>query len=549
MTKSTPAGSSLSQTLGDGDSISKPDSSSSSSPDSNSHARSHAHSHNHQPGFSPHHHRHHDSHHHSDIPSGASSNDIGNSASSAATDASDHDRQHLDLRQEPVAAGIDTAPFVTQVIQTVSLVQYVDASGRPIQTQTLLAPPNTVLVDPVSGNTIPLPVPDDLPAPTAPAPNPAPSDDAAPDGDSESMNLTSPLNTSSPAPTQNPLPPLLPPPSSDLISALPLPISNSLLPAPAPPTADPSVSSFSYRFIVVSKCFCSCDYDFKNITVADFAIRIDRVNLDDDPVDFICNLCFFVHLYYHFVGFLLFDVERYLVHFVPENPSSTSGSTPSGDSLSPEDRQVIGGVVGGIAGAALFAVLILFIFRRRRGKGGLFGVFGTNNRGLITDGGSASGPAMTERSPTSAVSATLSRLTSRGPPPVPATSSATGERGFYRVSGRKLPSVLQVGGDGYTDPRESVMSGVSDYYRGSQEFNPGTGGSARLALGSPMRPVSGIPIMRTGPVRHVVPENPFESNPFLDPSSPPPTLEDPLGRTLVTQDGSRGSGSRFQERL
>ncbi|EQB59485.1 hypothetical protein CGLO_00111 [Colletotrichum gloeosporioides Cg-14] len=131
--------------------------------------------------------------------------------------------------------------------------------------------------------------------------------------------------------------------------------------------------------------------------------------------------------------------------------------------------------------------------------------------------------------------------------------SETGERGFVRVAGRKLPSVLQAGGDGYTDPREAAGGATANddesvYYRDSQAFfEPGGAGQTRLALGSPMRPVSGVITMQPGPARTPV----TESAPF--PAPPDSTLSpprDPIGRTLNSQDGSRGSRgsvSRFQE--
>ncbi|KAK2036242.1 hypothetical protein LZ31DRAFT_616581 [Colletotrichum somersetense] len=143
--------------------------------------------------------------------------------------------------------------------------------------------------------------------------------------------------------------------------------------------------------------------------------------------------------------------------------------------------------------------------------------------------------------------------------------SETGERGFVRVSGRKLPSVLQSGGDGYTDPGDIVApvapfgGGANDdesvYYRDSRAFfDPGghDGQSPRLALGSPMRPESGVVVFKESPARTPV----TESAPFADPNaslspSPPPT-RDPIGRTLPSQDGSRdsrGSASRFQEQM
>lgn len=166
-------------------------------------------------------------------------------------------------------------------------------------------------------------------------------------------------------------------------------------------------------------------------------------------------------------------------------------------------------------------------------------------------GGDTSGGAgqqMAERSTAFSVPAALASLTSKKDNQAGQASAGSGERGFVRVSGKKLPSVLQHGGDGYSDPRQSTMSGESDYYRGSQSFDPtAAGGSGRLALGTPMRPVSGVPIMRSGPGRTPV----TEQNPFTDPPSPPtpPPPRDPLGRSLTSQDGSRGSGSRFQENI
>ena len=71
------------------------------------------------------------------------------------------------------------------------------------------------------------------------------------------------------------------------------------------------------------------------------------------------------------------------------------------------------------------------------------------------------------------------------------------------VSGKKLISVLQSGGDGYSDPRGSVMSG-SSYYRDS--MFPNTLPPQRLQLGSPMRPESGVVIMRSGPGRTPIQE-------------------------------------------
>ncbi|KAF4987577.1 hypothetical protein FDECE_15379, partial [Fusarium decemcellulare] len=232
--------------------------------------------------------------------------------------------------------------------------------------------------------------------------------------------------------------------------------------------------------------------------------------------------------------------------------SSSSNDTDTG-TLSPQQKQVIGGVVGSVAGVAFLALLVMFAFRYKRKHSG--GLLGENQPGMRSIGGpeGGSGGPMSERNGGFSVATALAGLTGKKQqqPPEPAP---TGERGFYRVSGKKLPSVLQVGGDGYSDPRtnrESVMSGHSDYWRGSQAFDPGDRDSHRLALGSPMRPVSGVPVIRTGPARTPI----TESNPFSDPPARPRPDSDALGGSVgggsvASQDGSHGSPpSRFQERI
>lgn len=243
----------------------------------------------------------------------------------------------------------------------------------------------------------------------------------------------------------------------------------------------------------------------------------------------------------------------------PTNPSDSTSSSGGAGDLSHQEKQIVGGVVGSVAGVAFLLLLALMAIKykkRRNDVQELIGDQGVGSRAITAgpasggDGGSGAAAPMAERSGANpfGVPAALASLTGKNnAPPV----AGTGERGFVRVSGKKLPSVLQHGGDGYSDPRGSVMSGESDYYRGSQAFEPGAG-AHHLALGAPMRPVSGVPIMRSGPSRTAVTqENPFADDPFADPPSPPPPPppRDPLGRSLGSQDGSRGSGSKFQENI
>ncbi|KAK1972868.1 hypothetical protein LY78DRAFT_665067 [Colletotrichum sublineola] len=227
----------------------------------------------------------------------------------------------------------------------------------------------------------------------------------------------------------------------------------------------------------------------------------------------------------------------------PTAPSTSSGDSGSDNETTPT-ATVVGSVVGSLAGAAFLVVLVFLALRWKKSSGGRLRLSEASmgKRGILTgssgpEGGGGGG--MIQRSLSWGRSAAAV-----GPGAVVAARkhsrrasepSETGERGFVRVSGRKLPSVLQSGGDGYTDPREGTMgvapfggaAGAADddesvYYRDSRAFfDPGgpDGQSPRLALGSPMRP---------------------------------PPARDPIGRTLPSQDGSRdsrGSASRFQEQM
>lgn len=233
-------------------------------------------------------------------------------------------------------------------------------------------------------------------------------------------------------------------------------------------------------------------------------------------------------------------------------PTSSPKSGASSDELTPQQKNIIGGVVGSVAGIALLALLVMLAMRykRRRDGGGVLGggQSGTTaSRSIVGgDGGSAASRAMTERSgPSTAVAAALASLVAGNRRTRQSAGSVEGgERGFYRVSGRKLPSVLQSGGDGYSDPRGSTLSGSSDYFRGSQAFDRTAVQTGHLALGAPMRPVSGVPVMRSGPARI-----PITENPFADPPVSPGATHDVAGRNLGTRDSPRAPGSRFQESI
>jgi hypothetical protein len=178
-----------------------------------------------------------------------------------------------------------------------------------------------------------------------------------------------------------------------------------------------------------------------------------------------------------------------------------------------------------------------------------------------------------------------------------ATETAPSERGFQKISGRKLESVLTSGGDGYGGagpagviPHDRNMSG-SSFYRDSQGTYGGPAASS-LALGPASNRRSGTPSSNYGPPGSPHPDlsdkglsaSPGEGEGGLSSSPPavvtmhpgparqaalhagfgghgrpgytppglspvPPHLrQDGIGRSHASQDGSRDSrGSRFAE--
>lgn len=134
------------------------------------------------------------------------------------------------------------------------------------------------------------------------------------------------------------------------------------------------------------------------------------------------------------------------------------------------------------------------------------------------------------------------------------SSTAGSERGFYRVSGRKLPSVLQSGGDGYGGgiAETNTMSG-SSFYRDSTGFYGGTGtpnSPSGAYAGPSIERDSGVPVMRPSPARTPVTEHgPFGGFPMPPPTLTPPRRPGPdvLGRSHPSQDGSHAS--KFTEEV
>ncbi|KAL7925477.1 hypothetical protein ACQKWADRAFT_224158 [Trichoderma austrokoningii] len=463
--------------------------------------------------------------------------------------------------------------LVTEVIQTVSLVQIVDTLGSPLSTLTQFAVPNTVVINKDTGKTISASNPNPTPAPAAPGSGPDLSKgvSSSPPSSSQgkatplpSISASSPASLSSSALSSSPL--AAPPPASSPASS----------PAPSPPPSlPPSMGighhngTITYHSKSHSSAANSMFYaESVNASTTSTSLSSTRPTTHSptsltttssassfsEPTSFTDAVVSTISSFAPqatdggFAGGFGGGATPSIVDSMQPTPSASSNSTAS--ALSPQQKQVIGGVLGGVAGAAFFLVLVLVVLRwkRRQNNAAAAAVqptsesrglppttgapSGAPNGGGGSGGGSGSGSAMAERYSAAALTAAFTGLAPKRSS-ASVNSSETGERGFYRVSGRKLPSVLQVGGDGYSDPRSSFMSGTSDYYRGSQAFDPFGGPGTRLQLGAPMRPESGMPVIRSGPARPVV----AEDNPFADPPTSPP---------VRPRAGPR-RGSKFQE--
>jgi len=138
------------------------------------------------------------------------------------------------------------------------------------------------------------------------------------------------------------------------------------------------------------------------------------------------------------------------------SPTSSPGGG-SGGSSAPPTNKLVGGVIGGIAGLVMVLVLILYWFRWRRRRIGQRRVISPPVPQTIVSGAVPQAGSMTQRSSTAPIAAAgfFSRLrpvSSQTAATVATTDTAPSERGFQKISGRKLTSVLASGGDGYGDP-------------------------------------------------------------------------------------------------
>ena len=235
----------------------------------------------------------------------------------------------------------------------------------------------------------------------------------------------------------------------------------------------------------------------------------------------------------------------------PSPSSSSNGS--SGDSGAPPTRDLVGGIVGGVAGLAMILVLLLLLFRWRRGKLGNRRTISPPVPQTIGHGGVPQSGNMTQRSSTAPIAAAGFFRSLRPASSQTATTADTApsERGFQKISGRKLPSVLASGGDGWGDPPAAGPSA------GPTGTGFGLGMAAGVAKGrspfddppsgqqpSPSHSLSGSSFYRDshGFYGGVVPEEQTEAS-GSPASSSSPTYFAPLGAAAGRSNVPLGQGS------
>lgn len=225
------------------------------------------------------------------------------------------------------------------------------------------------------------------------------------------------------------------------------------------------------------------------------------------------------------------------------------GASDSDSNSPPPTPVVVGSVFGSLAGVTLLAVLVMLVLRWKRRQQGSVQL--GNGRDLaspdIPSGSAAAGPmAMVRRASLFTVPAALASLTGQNRKSQATNSTvADSNRSFVRVSGRKLPSVLTSGGNGYEDPfsdrqqdpfADPHLSDTS-FYRDSRGFYGGTG--------IPATPTSaGLP---SSPLNDRAPRSPGAGPLISINATPPLPRPDALGRSHPSRDGSRNS--RFTEEV
>ena len=243
-------------------------------------------------------------------------------------------------------------------------------------------------------------------------------------------------------------------------------------------------------------------------------------------------------------------------HGNPTSPSPTTSSSSNGGSVAsgaPPTQDLVGGIVGGVAGLAMIFVILLLLFRWRRRKLGNRRIISPPVPQSIGHGGMPRSGDMTQRSSTAPIAAAGFFRSLRPASSQTATTAETSpsERGFQKIAGRKLTSVLASGGDGWEDPPAAGPTA------GPMGATAGLGLAAGVAKGpnpfddpppgqrpSPPHSLTGSSFYRDshGFYGGVVPEEQTEASSSPG-SSSSPTYFAPLGATAGHSHVPLGHGS------
>ncbi|KAF2785987.1 hypothetical protein K505DRAFT_156395 [Melanomma pulvis-pyrius CBS 109.77] len=236
--------------------------------------------------------------------------------------------------------------------------------------------------------------------------------------------------------------------------------------------------------------------------------------------------------------------------------SETGGSNDSSPLATPK---VVGSVIGSLAGAALFLAIILLLLRRHKRKQGAIARQLTMDDAADSQPMAASGQQMATRRSYVPAGATafFNRFSGASRSTAETSTTVGGERGFQRISGRKLPSAFSEGMTSEQFAREGKLSG-SSFYQDDKGFygGPGLGakeaGESSAAAGAAAakeRVVTMPSPARTPTIHHAnQAPPPFGTSrnggsTLSPPHSPNPAMppRGTLGRSHPSQDGSRNS--------
>ena len=226
------------------------------------------------------------------------------------------------------------------------------------------------------------------------------------------------------------------------------------------------------------------------------------------------------------------------------HPSNNSISTP----------QVVGSVIGSLAGLTVLLVLALLILRRyKRKQRVLQGLSETDTADTRPIAGA--GQQMAQRSSfmPAAAASFFSRFSGSSRGTVDPGGAPGQERGFQRISGRKLPSAFSEGMTSDSVPFDRATLSGSSFYHDSRGFYGGSGVVATATATNRSHHV-GVEKekLMPSPARTPVVHHPEEYPPLRDPVVPSGALQSSsqspqskprgtLGRSHPSHDGSQGS--------